>query len=171
MNRDKYYKMINQIKSKVNTKSRVITERDLLEIIQNFNLDKKSTQALMDYLDANNIMIDREKKPKETPEDRLDSLEEDVNDEERSTINEIVNENSKIYEKIFNSLVSFLEEKHVSIPSEEIVRIAGKIDIYDCELSDVERIISSDFKNLGILEQIDDSKLKALAKKIYINIP
>ena len=170
MTREEYNKMIKKIQSKVNKEFSVITERDLQEIIKEFSFDENSIQALMDYLDSKNIMIDKEEKSKENDELRLDRLEEEVNAEEHSEINEIVNENSRNYTKIFKSLVTFLRENHIIIPNEEIVGIAGKIDIYDCELSEVERIIRSDFEKFGILEQIDHSKIKSLAKRIYSNI-
>ena len=95
MTREEYNKMIKKIQSKVNKELSVITERDLQEIIQEFSFDENSIQALMDYLDAKNIMIDKEEKSKETHEHRLDRLEEEVNSEEHSEINEIVNENSR----------------------------------------------------------------------------
>ena len=167
MTQQEFNKMIKKIQSIVDTNFNIVTEKDLREMVKGFDLDDESIAALREYLDSKKIIIDREEKRAAST---FDGLEEEVNADENNTINQIVSENDRNYGKILKTIYRFIKDNHLNLTKEQLLELVSKISIYSSELSIVEGTIRDGFEDLGVLEEIDDSKIKSLAKKVYANI-
>ena len=113
MTKEAFIKLIGRIKSKVDQNNSIITETDLQEIVKEFGLDSNSYIALVDYLDSQKIIVEKEEK-----EDivSLDALEQETNIEESKQISQIIDESNKNYSRIYQSIRRFAKEHNIDLP-------------------------------------------------------
>lgn len=167
MTREAFNQMIKQIQSKVDQEFNVISEADLQAIVKEFGVDDKAYVALKDYLDSKKIIIEEERKDISVS---LDDLEQEMDLDENSHINKIVDDSDKNYRRISQIIQRFARENNINLTKDQEMEIVGRVDIYYMDMSNIEKAVRDGFDFLGLLDEFGKEKIRVLAKKIYSNI-